>query len=100
MMTWYAKSLGDGMTYGASAAEIEEVYGKLFAVSQSPTAAVFTRPESEDRLHCEVIAYFSPAAIELAKRFDAEPCAKPNRTGLSLLAGEAASWSELFPDEE
>ena len=39
--------------------------------------AVFTRPESEGRLHCEVVAYFSPAAGEVAKAFDAIPCGRP-----------------------
>jgi len=58
--------------------------------------AVFTRPESEGRLHCEIIAYFSPAAWEVAESFDAEPCEKPARPGLGLLAGREESWSVLF----
>ena len=49
--------------------------------------AVFTRPDVEGRLHCEVMAYFSPAASDVAKAFDAEPCEKPARMGLGLLAG-------------
>ncbi len=60
--------------------------------------AVFTRPESEGRLYCEVIAYFSPAAASVAKAFDAEPCLKPERTGLGLLAGDQNCWSVLFPE--
>lgn len=100
MTTWYAVSLGDGMTSGIPAAEIEEAFGKLFtAPSRPPDTAVFTRPESEGRLHCEVIAYFSPAVQEVAKSFDAEPCEKPARAGLVLLAGDEMSWSVLFPDE-
>ena len=97
METWYSLSLGDGMTSGMLATEIGDSFAQLFAAAGSPQAmAVFTRPESEGRLHCEVIAYFSPAARDLAKAFDAEPCEPPNRAGLSLLAGEDASWSVLF----
>ena len=51
--------------------------------------AVFVRSVSEGRLHCEVIAYFSPAAADVAKTFDGQPCPKPAREGLGLLAGLA-----------
>jgi hypothetical protein len=101
METWYCMSLGDGMTSGVPSAEIEEVFAPLFtAAGRPPAMAVFTRPESEGRLHCEVIAYFSPAARDVAKSLDAEPCQRPTRTGLSLLAGDEASWSILFPKSD
>lgn len=99
MEIWYSTSLGDGMTSGIVAAEIEEAFARTFATAGSPMAmAVFTRSESEGRLHCEVIAYFSPAAREVAIAFDAEPCVRPVQTGLSLLAGDEHSWSVLFPE--
>lgn len=99
MEIWYSTSLGDGMTFDSAAAEIEETFAPAFAAAGSPPAmAVFTRPESEGRLHCEVIAYFSPASREVATAFEADPCAKPARTGLSLLAGGESSWSVLFPE--
>ena len=97
METWYSLSLGDGMTSGMLSTEIETAFARLFEAASKPqTMAVFTRPESEGRLHCEVIAYFSPAARDLAKAFDAEPCMRPSREGLSLLAGEDVAWSVLF----
>jgi hypothetical protein len=97
METWYSLSLGDGMTSGMLSTEIEDSFARRFAAAGKPQAmAVFTRSESEGRLHCEVIAYFSPAARDLAKAFDAEPCVQPSREGLSLLAGEDAAWSALF----
>ena len=66
MDTWYFMSLGDGMTAGMPSDEIEELFHPLFsAAGRPPAMAVFTRPESEGRLHCEVIAYFSPAAREV-----------------------------------
>ena len=79
--------------------EIEAEFLKLFTASgKPPNMAIFTRGESEGRLHCEVIAYFSPAARELAAAFDAEPCTKPERTGLSLLLGDTEAWLVLFSE--
>src|ERR1041384_355020 len=99
MSTWYRLSLGDGMTAGLPSTEIEGVFRPAFAAAgRPPEMAVFTRPESEGRLYCEVIAYFSPAAAEIAYEFDAEPCAKPARMGLGLLAGDERAWSVLFPE--
>lgn len=100
MENWYSLDLGDGMMAGAPTSEIEDAFWRSFAsAGRPPEMAVFTRPESEGRLHCKVMAYFSPAAAALAETFDAEPCAKPVRTGLGLLAGDERSWSVLFPDE-
>ncbi len=101
MKNWYSVSLGDGMMSAIPAAEIEAAFERQFIVAGKPAAmAVFTRSESEGRLHCEVIAYFSPAAQEVAEAFDAEPCEKPNRGGLGLLAGDSKSWSVLFPETD
>ena len=99
MESWYSVSLGDGMMAPNPSAEIEDVFAKAFADAGRPAEmAVFTRPESEGRLHCEVIAYFSPAAHQIAKAFDAELCEKPERPGLGLLAGDPSCWSVLFPE--
>jgi hypothetical protein len=96
--TWYRLSLGDGMIAGSPSTEIEQEFQHSFVASgERPEMAVFTRPESEGRLYCEVIAYFSPAAREVAMEFDAEPCPKPERAGLALLAGNEEAWSVLFP---
>jgi len=97
MKSWSCLSLGDGILAPTPSAEIEESFLQAFAAAGSPPEmAVFTRPESEGRLHCEVMAYFSPAAWAIAEAFDAEPCEKPVRSGLGLLAGSAESWSVLF----
>ena len=97
--TWYSMSLGDGMMAAVPSAEIEERFKMLFIAAGRPVdMAVFTRSESEGRLHCEVIAYFSPAASEVAQAVDAEPCDEPARTGLGLLAGDPGCWSMLFPE--
>jgi len=97
MESWYCLSLGDGMLAPTPSAEIEEEFMQSFLAAGRPLdMAVFTRPESEGRLHCEIIAYFSPGAGEVAKAFEAEPCPRPARSGLGLLAGDPNSWSILF----
>ena len=99
MKTWYSLSLGDGIIASIPSDEIEQAFRQIFASAEErPDRAVFTRPESEGRLHCEVMAYFSPATSDLAKAFDAQPCRKPVRTGLDLLAGTERSWAVLFPE--
>ena len=99
METWYSKQLGDGIMASVPSAEIEEIFLPLFESAGRPiNMAVFTRHESEGRLHCEVIAYFSPAAVEVAKAFNAEPCKRPSRGELGLLVGDKQAWSALFPE--
>ena len=99
--TWYSKALGDGITASMPSDEIEQEFLKLFAAAGGPIhMAVFTQPESEGRLHCEVMAYFSPAAKDVAKAFNAQPCKKPARSGLGLLAGDQLSWSVFFPESD
>ncbi len=99
MSYWYSVSLGDGIMAAAPSDEIEKAFLQAFDTAGKPSEmAVFTRLESEGRLHCEMIAYFSPAAADVAKEFDAEPCAKPARAGLGLLAGDARSWLILFSE--
>jgi len=99
MDTWYSINLGDGIMAVTPSGEIEEIFLQSFnAAGRPPDMAVFTRYEPEGRLQCDVIAYFSPAAADVAKAFDAEPCEKPARAGLGLLAGDKSSWSVLFPE--
>ncbi len=99
METWHSIELGDGMFAVAPMDEIKAAFQRSFNEAGKPTnMAVFTRYESEGRLHCEVIAYFSPATRSIAQAFDAQPCEKPERTELGLLAGDAQAWSILFPE--
>ena len=99
MASWHSINLGDAIMAATPSAEIEESFLASFNAAGKPSnMAVFTRAESEGRLHCEVIAYFSPAAQAVAKAFDAEPCEKPARAGLGLLSGDSSCWSVLFPE--
>lgn len=99
MTYWYSKSLGDGMWADGAAEEIKAHFQPRFVAADRPAAmAVFTRHE-EGRLHCEVVAYFSPAAGAVAQALGASPSPKPVRTGLVLLAGDERCWPLLFLDE-
>ena len=98
---WYSLGLGDGMSAAEPSEEIQAFFAEVFsAKGMPPEMAVFTRHESEGRLHCEVVAYFSPKAAEIAQAFEAEPCLKPVRAGLGLLAGRDEAWASLFGDTE
>ena len=100
MNTWFSKSLG-GAIYGGDGvlakldAEVRQI---LARAGDPPDMAVFTRLESEGRLHCELVVYFSPAAYQVADLFGADPCEKPVRAGLDLIAGNTTCWSVLFPE--
>jgi hypothetical protein len=97
MDTWYSVVLGDGMTAAMPSDEIQEAFRSAYTAAGMPRGmAVFTRSDSDGRLHCEVTAFFSPPAAEVARKFEARPCAKPSRAGLSLLAGDQSAWEVLF----
>lgn len=96
---WFSKALGDGVWAYSKTDQIKDLFQPLFVLAGRPLdMAVFTRHESEGRLHCEVIAYFSPAAATVAHVLNAQPCDKPYRGELDLLAGESACWPVLFPE--
>ena len=99
MTTWYALSLGDGLTAHLPCQRIEQMFTPVYEAAGKPSAmAVFLRYESEGGLHCRVTAYFSPATAGIARRFAANSCARPSRRNLQLLAGDSQCWSHLFPD--
>lgn len=98
MKPWYSKSLGDGMWAPMVCVEIEEKFQPIFESAGKPAGmAVFARRE-EGNVHCEVTAYFSPAAQDVAALFGALPCAQPAREGLELLEGDESCWSVLFSE--
>ena len=72
MNTWYSIAIGDGMWAPTLSTQIEEFFLPLFDEAGKPT--------------------------DMAEAFDAEPCEKPSRAGLSLLAGDPNCWVFFFPD--
>lgn len=78
---------------------LKRIFLDQFSANGHPVdMALFTRHESEGRLHCRVTAYFSPAASPVAEEVNASPCNKPTRFSLALLAGAEESWRVLYPE--
>ena len=93
---WHAKELGDALMAHVELAAIESaVLAAQRDQPEKPGRAVFTRYDSEGRLQCAVTAYFSPAAAALANEFQAVACRRPERSGLTLLCGDAGAWMLL-----
>ncbi len=100
MSIWFTSNLGDAMLAGEALEHVKRLFLSEYRTNNdSKDRAVFVRHESEGRLHCEVIVYFSPAAVTVATAVHAIPCNKPSSDGLGLLAGSADSWSVLFPEK-
>ena len=96
-MTWYSKNIGDALLAYNDLENIAAVCVPAYQKAGCPDdMAVFYRHESEGRLHCEVMVYFSPAADDIAKVLGASPCEQPGKYGLGLLVGSPAAWSILF----
>ena len=86
------------MLAAESLAHLETVFRSMYGdESNTRNAAIFIRHESEGRLQCEVLAYFSPDAADAAAAVDAELCRKPARGDLSLLVGSKEAWT-LLPE--
>jgi hypothetical protein len=95
---WFTQNLGDAMLAGEALAQLEALFLSAYRKSdRSDKIAIFIRHETEGRLHCEVKAYFSSDAVVVARKVDADPCARPSQDGLSLLIGSEDSWLALFP---
>lgn len=89
MNCWTKCNLGDALLADPAIAATEKCFVDAYRKAGMPAnMAAFIRHESEGRLHCEVIVYFSPAAMQLALELGALPCSKPTPAELSLLAGD------------
>jgi hypothetical protein len=98
MRPWFSKSLGDPLVAGESLSDLEaRVRAAGVTAGDLGEMALFVRHESEGRLHCEVRAYFSPAAASVARAVGADPCDRPSPEGLALLVGAPDVWRTLFP---
>lgn len=100
MNIWFRKNFGDAMLAYLELDEVEIICLSAYEKASYPNEmAVFLRHESEGRLQCEVIVYFSPAMSHIVGAFGATPCEQPAKFGLSLLIGSPIAWSLLFPEE-
>ena len=96
--SWRSLNLGDAIMAHQPLEQIREVF-EQFVIKNGSTnkLAIFTRNDSEGRLHCEVTAYFSPDAGEIARLLKASPCEKPTSDNLDLFAGDENCKAVLFP---
>jgi len=94
---WYAKDLGDGMMAYLPLEEIEAAFAPRFQAAGKPDdMAVFKHHDLGSGLYCEVTAYFSPAAADVARACGAVPCPAPDGDYLTLVAGNNDCWTTLF----
>lgn len=86
-VSWYRLELGDALLAQMQVAEIGRQAQEAFEAAGRPVGwAVYLSHASGD-LHCRAEVFLSPAAVDLARRLGAEPCAAPPQA-LSLLAGD------------
>jgi hypothetical protein len=92
MFSWFQKNLGDASLAQENLQQLKQQFLQTYP-DQSAThdKALFYRHQSEGRLHCEVIVYFSPATADLATAVAATTCNKPDFSNLGLLIGDQRS---------
>lgn len=101
MSQWHNLNLGDALLADMELERIERAFDDTYGRDRrAEQAAVFFRHASEGQLHCDVIIYFSPAAEDLARRMQADPCAAPPTAGLGLLKGPRTAWRLLETDDD
>lgn len=87
-MSWFRLSLGAADLAVPALDEVRRAVDTQWrAAGCPPDLAAFSRHESEGRLHCELIVYFSPAAAAVAQALGARPGSRPGPHGLAHLAG-------------
>lgn len=99
MNRWFMRSLGDGVLAGEHIDSIKAIFVPAYTEAGCPRdMALFSRHESDGRLHCEVQVFFSPSSAHVAKEIGATACERPEPGNLDLLAGSENSWQVLFPE--
>ena len=98
---WFRVNLGDAMLSGQHMDDLEQLFKLEYTKAGSPNdMALFFRHESKGRLHCELVAYFSPACELIGEQVGASLCNAPVPNDLSLKIGSEESWGLLFPNFE
>lgn len=101
MQDWFCKNLGDPMLAGDALEQIKDIFQQAYRTSEATTEmAIFIRHESEGRLQCDIILYFSPAAVDVACSVDASRCDRPSLHDLGLFAGSDAAWFLLHDKKQ
>lgn len=88
MTGWHVMNLGDAMVAASDLAELQQRFDRIHRRHGRPSdMALYVQHVSDGRLHCEVLVYFTPAALPVAQELGAEPCAPPTMDNLGLPSG-------------
>ena len=86
-MSWYKLNCGDPLLSDPVVTGVIEAFEQYRRDGQIGTgASIYSRHESRNSLHCELILYFTPETAPVARRVGARPCPVPRRRGLAPLA--------------
>jgi hypothetical protein len=85
-MPWYRLNLGaaDLANAARTAASVDAAWREAGCPA---SLAAYTRHESDGRLHCDLVVYFTPDSDLVARELGARPCPDPGPYDLTLLAG-------------
>ncbi|WP_374972580.1 hypothetical protein [Spongiibacter marinus] len=93
---WHCLNLGDALLAEPQHTALVTDFQRRYSASATPRVLI-TRHESEGRLHCEVLVYFSPGCEALVAAWQARPCRAPGGSGLSYSTGAGSEWQRAFP---
>ncbi|MEJ2454163.1 MAG: hypothetical protein P8103_08420 [Candidatus Thiodiazotropha sp.] len=101
MKTWFRKELGDATLAWEVLERIKHSFESVYRTAGEPEdMAIFIRHESEGRLHCQAVLYFTPSSALVAKAFEASSCQPPASADLSLLAGSHMARNLLIVSDD
>lgn len=93
---WRCANLGDALLAAEASERIAADFLHHYAGTDVPRAIV-SRHESQGRLHCELLVYFSPACRDLALQWRGRACPAPGLAGSSLVACSGGQWPDIYP---
>lgn len=90
-MSWYRLDLGAADLADSDAGAVAAAIDAAWQAAGRPRGfGAYDRHESDGRLHCHRVVYFTPGAAELARRLGARACPDPGPWDLSPFAGSQA----------
>ncbi|MFW1677820.1 hypothetical protein ACFVYJ_08555 [Pontibacter sp. JAM-7] len=85
MPHWCCLNLGDAWLADEAMQQLQAGYAVFCRDRATEGVALWQRHESDGQLHCQLKVYFPPEAEAFARVAGAQPCARPDVTGLAAL---------------